>query len=212
VKRLVSLLVSLLCTVWLFAGCAGSSGSAREAPTFTLTPAGTAPATLPPASRIASLLPSFELLSSQIEQRTDGSEAAGLAEGALLDDDLLSGAFAGWKRTWQVTDASGLTGVLELRALAYESESAGDELQNVLRDLSGSTSKGDTSGVASLEKSTSDGKTLYIAAAPAVAPDKNSSVLFVVSLKLPEPAASAFSLVKETASTLAASLPPSFSL
>jgi hypothetical protein len=208
----VKRLFFLLCAVSLFAGCSDSTGSAPEAPTFTLAPAGTAPVTLPPASRVASLLPSFELLSSQIEQRTDGSAASGLAEGALLDDDLPSGAFAGWKRTWQVTDASGLTGVLELRALAYEAESAEDELQNVLRDLSGSTYKGGTSDIAALEKSTSDGKTLYIAAASAVALDKNSSVLFVVSLKLPEPTISAFSLVKETASALAGTPPPSFSL
>jgi hypothetical protein len=203
----VKRLLFLLCSVSLFASC-GVSGSAPESPTFTLTPSGTAPSTLPPSSRIAALLPSFELLTAQLEQTSDGVTAAGLSEGALLQGDLPDSAAAGWKRTWQVTDRSGVSGVLELRAFAYyESPLDRSRVADALKLLTGSKASG-----AALESRTDDGRFLYTAAAPASINKGEASLLFTASLKLPTSDDASFVLVKDTAEMLAAAVPSSFSL
>ena len=196
----------MLCAVPLFASCSSPDSSA-EAPTFTLTPSGTTSQTLPPSSLISALLPSFDLLSAQIEQTTTGT-ATGVSEGALVEEDLPSESVAGWKRTWEVTDSAGASGVLELRVFAYYGGStAKDEASSVLELLTG-----ESSSALAVTTRTSDGRTLYSAASPATSATGASSVLFTVSLKLQKPADASFSLVKETASALAGSLPASFSL
>lgn len=196
----------MLCALPLFASCS-IQGSSADAPTFTLTPSGTTSQTLPPSSLIAALLPSFDLLSAQLEQTTT-STATGVSEGALVGEDLPSDAVAGWKRTWQVTDAADLSGVLELRVFAYYGGStAKDEASSVLKLLTG-----ESSSALALTTRTSDGRTLYSAAAPATSATSTSSVLFTVSLKLQKPSEPSFSLVKETASALAEALPSAFSL
>jgi hypothetical protein len=197
----------LLCAVSFLASC-GNQGSTAEAPSFTLTPMSTAASTLPPSSQISALLPSFELLAAQLEQTNPGASASGLSEGALIDEDLPSTARVGWKRTWQVSDTSEVSGVLELRAFAYVgATSASSALSSVLELLSGEKPSGTSVAVR-----TKDDKTLYVASAAASAQDGTSSVLFSVSLKLPEPDERSRTLVEDTAATLASSLPASFSL